>query len=119
MRRKEYGDLMMYNKRERLMIDREIADMQKKIGGIVGLRGKPAALFIVDARREKTSIREANKAGVPVVSSAPTANLPASSAIDEGIVPVTVESLSRPFTYICTVCDDALYTPVIMALMLA
>lgn len=68
LRRKESGDLMMYTKRERLMIDREIEDMQKKIGGIVGLRGKPAALFVVDARREKTSIREANKAGVPVVS---------------------------------------------------
>jgi small subunit ribosomal protein S2 len=67
LKRKEEGDLDKYTKKERLLIDREIEKMQRNIGGIVGLKGDPGAMFLVDAKREKTALREANRAGVPVV----------------------------------------------------
>jgi small subunit ribosomal protein S2 len=51
-----------------LLIDREIEKLQKNIGGIVNLKGTPGALFVVDARRERTAIREAKIAGVKVVA---------------------------------------------------
>jgi len=62
------GELQKYTKKERLLIDRQIAKLQKSVGGLVGLRGTPAALFVVDARREKTAINEAFKHKVPIVA---------------------------------------------------
>jgi small subunit ribosomal protein S2 len=68
MKRREEGDLDKYTKKERLLIDREIEKLQKNIGGIILLKGAPKALFVVDARRERTAIAEAKRAGVPVVA---------------------------------------------------
>ena len=68
IKRREEGDLAQYTKKERLLIDREIEKLQRDIGGIVGMRGAPGAVFVVDVRREKTSIREAKRSGVPVVA---------------------------------------------------
>jgi small subunit ribosomal protein S2 len=67
-RRREEGDLEQYTKKERLLIDREIEKLYRDIGGIVSMRGVPGALVVVDARREKTAIREAKRSGVPVVA---------------------------------------------------
>lgn len=66
--RKQQGEFERYTKKERLLLDRQIEKLERLIGGIVGLRGKPAAIFIVDARREKTAIREANASNVPVIA---------------------------------------------------
>lgn len=68
LKRREAGELSMYTKKERLLIDREIEKLDRYVGGISSLSGVPSALFIIDARREKTAIREAKKAGVPVVA---------------------------------------------------
>lgn len=68
IRKREAGDYKMYTKKERLMLDREIEGLQRAVGGIVGLRGLPAALFVIDTKREKTAVREAKKAGVPVAA---------------------------------------------------
>src|SRR3989338_2368458 len=59
MKRRGEGELDKYTKKERLMIDREIEKLQRNIGGIIALRGTPGAVFVVDARRERTAIREA------------------------------------------------------------
>jgi len=55
-------------KREQLLISREIAKLEKNIGGIRGLEKLPEAIFIVDSRKEEIAVREANKTGVPVVA---------------------------------------------------
>ena len=68
IRQKETGELEKYTKKERLLIDREIEKLQRNIGGIVNLKATPDVLFVVDAKREKTAIREAKSAGVPVVA---------------------------------------------------
>ncbi len=68
MKRREEGDLEKYTKKERLFIDREIEKLQRNIGGIVAMKGTPGALFVIDAKREKTAIREARRAGVKVVA---------------------------------------------------
>ncbi|KKS16687.1 MAG: 30S ribosomal protein S2 [candidate division WWE3 bacterium GW2011_GWA1_41_8] len=68
MKDRESGELEKYTKKERLLIDREIEKQQRNIGGILTLNGDPAAMFVVDARRERTAIREAKRAGVPVVA---------------------------------------------------
>lgn len=68
MKRREEGELEKYTKKERLLIDREIENLQKNVGGIVNFKGTLGALFVVDSRRERTAIREAKRAGVPVVA---------------------------------------------------
>jgi small subunit ribosomal protein S2 len=68
MRKRESGEFTKYTKKERLLIDREIEKLNKLVGGIVGLQGKPAALVIIDTKREKTAVKEAKSAGIPVLA---------------------------------------------------
>lgn len=67
-RQKEAGELSMYTKKERLLIDREIERLERFVGGIVGLKNLPGAVFVIDSRREKTAIKEAKASKVPVVA---------------------------------------------------
>lgn len=53
-------------KRERLMITREKDKLQKVLGGIADLNRLPAALFVVDIKREHIAIAEAHKLNIPV-----------------------------------------------------
>ncbi|MCP4522431.1 MAG: 30S ribosomal protein S2 [Cytophagales bacterium] len=53
-------------KRERLMMQRDRDKMQRVLGGIADSRTLPAALFVVDVKREHIAIQEAIKLGIPV-----------------------------------------------------
>ena len=53
-------------KRERLMISREKEKMERVLGGISDLNRLPAALFIVDVKREHIAVNEARKLNIPV-----------------------------------------------------
>jgi len=53
-------------KRERLMITREKAKLEKLLGGIADLNRLPAALFVVDVKREHIAVGEAQKLNIPV-----------------------------------------------------
>jgi small subunit ribosomal protein S2 len=53
-------------KKERLMVSRQKDKMEDVLGGIADLSRLPAALFIVDIKREHIAIAEAEKLGIPV-----------------------------------------------------
>ena len=53
-------------KREKLMMSRERAKLDRVLGGIADLGRLPAALFIVDVKREHIAVKEAHKLGIPV-----------------------------------------------------
>lgn len=53
-------------KRERLMISREKVKLERILGGIADLTRLPAALFVVDIKREHIAIKEAQKLNIPV-----------------------------------------------------
>lgn len=53
-------------KRERLMITREKEKLQRVLGGISELTRLPAALFIIDIKREHIAVKEAQKLNIPV-----------------------------------------------------
>lgn len=53
-------------KRERLMISREKVKLERVLGGISDLTRLPAALFVVDIKREHIAIKEAQKLNIPV-----------------------------------------------------
>ena len=61
------GELRKYTKKEQLNFDREIEAMDKKVGGIVGLKKVPEAIFVLDIRRDKSAVTEASKIGVKIV----------------------------------------------------
>ena len=65
---KEKGELAKYTKRERMLIDKEIASLEKMFLGIVAMKKIPDALFVIDPRREKIAVKEANDYGIPVVA---------------------------------------------------
>jgi small subunit ribosomal protein S2 len=66
--KREKGELSKYTKKERLVIDREIAKLEEHFSGILAMKELPKALFVIDSRREKIAVAEAKKAGIPVVS---------------------------------------------------
>ncbi len=65
---KEKGELAKYTKRERMLIDKEIASLEKMFFGIVSLKKVPDALFVIDPRREKSAIAEAAHGKIPVIA---------------------------------------------------
>ncbi len=65
---RDKGELNKYTKKERLMISREIEDMEHKLGGMQEVTKVPDAMFIIDVRTEKTALKEANVTGIPVIA---------------------------------------------------
>ena len=65
---REKGELAKYTKRERMLIDKEIASLEKMFLGIVSLKKTPDALFIIDPRHEKSAVKEASDFNIPVIS---------------------------------------------------
>lgn len=65
---KEKGELAKYTKKERLLIDREIAKLELMFGGIVSMKDKPGALIVIDPKKEAIAVEEARQVGVPVVA---------------------------------------------------
>ncbi len=62
------GDFENYTKKEQLLFDRERGKLDKNLSGIKNMNRLPGALFIVDAKKERIAVAEANKLGIPVVA---------------------------------------------------
>ncbi|HEY9583546.1 MAG TPA: 30S ribosomal protein S2 [Candidatus Paceibacterota bacterium] len=65
---KEKGELTKYTKKERLLIDREIANLERFFSGIMSMKNLPSAIFIVDPKKENTAVKEAQDIGIPVIA---------------------------------------------------
>lgn len=65
---KERGELGKYTKKERLMIDREIKNLEDMFSGIVHLRGMPAAVLVIDPKQEEIAVKEARQMKIPVIA---------------------------------------------------
>jgi small subunit ribosomal protein S2 len=67
-RMRDRGDFQRITKREALGLHRKIDRLEMLIGGIRNMIALPDLLFVVDVRREETSIHEANLLDIPVVA---------------------------------------------------
>lgn len=65
---KEKGELIKYTKKERLLIDREIDNLQYMFSGIASMKTSPKVMFVIDPKREAIAVEEARKQGVIVVA---------------------------------------------------
>jgi small subunit ribosomal protein S2 len=54
-------------KKEALMFQREIAKLEKDIGGIAEMNALPDAIFVIDVGYHKIAVAEAVKLGIPVI----------------------------------------------------
>ena len=66
------GAFEYYTKKERLMLDRERERLDKYLAGVKDMARTPGAMFVIDSKREKIAISEANKLGIPVIAIADT-----------------------------------------------
>jgi small subunit ribosomal protein S2 len=67
-RMRDRGDFASFTKKEALGMTRKIERLEMLLGGIRNMTGVPELLFVVDVRREDTSIHEANLLEIPVVA---------------------------------------------------
>lgn len=65
---KDKGELAKYTKKERLLIDRDIEKLNSHFAGLVPMKGKPGALFVIDSRHEHIAVDEANKEKVKIIA---------------------------------------------------
>ena len=67
-RMRDTGEFDAMPKKEALMISRELAKLERNLGGIRGLTKAPDAVFVLDTKLEHTAVTEANKLGLPLVA---------------------------------------------------
>ncbi|MCG2584083.1 30S ribosomal protein S2 [Massilia sp. TS11] len=72
----EDGSVSKLSKKEALMFTRELAKLQKSIGGIKDMGGIPDAIFVVDVGYHKGAVTEAGKLGIPVIGVVDTNHSP-------------------------------------------
>lgn len=54
-------------KKERLMVSRECEKLKRVLGGIADQTRLPAALFVVDVKREHLAVAEAKRLAIPII----------------------------------------------------
>src|SRR3954467_12638217 len=64
----EGGGFENYTKKEQLMLSREREKLLKYLAGIKGMTRLPGMLFVVDSKKERIAVSEANKLGIPIVA---------------------------------------------------
>jgi len=64
----EDGGFEALTKKEALGLSREMAKLERSLGGIKKMTGLPDVLFVVDVDHEDIAVREARKLGIPVVA---------------------------------------------------
>ncbi len=66
--RQTTGELDKLPKKEALLLTRELAKLQLRLGGLKEMRRLPKALFIVDTRHEENAIAEATTLDIPIIA---------------------------------------------------
>jgi small subunit ribosomal protein S2 len=65
---KETGEYERLPKKEALELDREREKLEKALIGIKAMEQLPSAVFIIDPRKEKIAVAEAQRLGIPIVA---------------------------------------------------
>lgn len=62
------GTFEILPKKEAAKLELEIEKLEKFMGGITEMKKQPAAMFIVDPRKERIAVAEAKKLGIPIIA---------------------------------------------------
>ncbi len=105
MKVQQEAGLDALSKKEQLMFAREMAKLEKDIGGIQDMPALPDALFIIDVGYHKIAVQEARKLGIPVIGIVDTNHSP--EGIDY-IIPGNDDSSKAVIMYARAVADAIL-----------
>lgn len=98
------GEFARLPKKEAMILEKEIARLNKQMGGFKEMTSRPAALFLVDPTKEKIALAEAKRVGIPVVAIADTSCNP-----DEIDYPIPAnDDAIRAIKLICNRIADAI-----------
>lgn len=61
------GEFEKLTKKEVLVLERKMAKLNRRLGGIKSMDRLPSMVFITDIRREYIAVKEANKLGIPII----------------------------------------------------
>ena len=64
----EDGTFDMLPKKEVIKLQAEIDRLEKYLGGVKNMKKLPAAMFVVDPRKERNAIAEARKLHIPIIA---------------------------------------------------
>ncbi len=95
-------------KRERLMVSREKDKLERVLGGIADLNRLPAALFVIDVKREHIAVKEAQKLNIPVFAMVDTNSDPSGVDFPIPANDDAFKSISLITHYIGSVVEEAL-----------
>jgi len=101
---KEAGMEQM-SKKEGLMFERELAKLEKDIGGIQDMTALPDAMFVIDVGYHKIAVAEARKLGIPLIGVVDTNHSP--EGIDY-VIPGNDDSAKAVALYARSVADAVL-----------
>jgi small subunit ribosomal protein S2 len=76
MKIQQEAGLDSMSKKEQLMFAREMAKLEKDIGGIQDMNALPDAIFVIDVGYHKIAIAEARKLGIPLIGVVDTNHSP-------------------------------------------
>jgi small subunit ribosomal protein S2 len=62
------GEWENYTKKEQLMMSRQRDKLSKYLSGIKSMTRLPGLMYVVDAKKERIAVREANKLGIPLIA---------------------------------------------------
>ncbi len=63
----EDGTFEKLSKKEVIKLRLELEKLEKFLGGIKDMKGMPAAMFVVDPKKEKIAVKEARILGIPII----------------------------------------------------
>lgn len=99
------GTFEKLTKKEALLRHREMAKLERSLGGIKNMGSLPDALFVLDVGAENISVKEANKLRIPVVGVVDSNNNPA--GVDY-IIPGNDDSIRSVELYTSHIADTIL-----------
>ena len=101
--RKERGEFERLTKKEAQRLEEQMNRLERTLGGIKDMRRLPAAIFVVDTRKEHTAVLEARRLEIPVIALADTNCDP-----DEMDYPIPAnDDAIRAVRLLCTKVADA------------
>jgi len=96
------GSFAKLNKKEALMLTREMEKLDRSLGGIKDMNRLPDAMFVIDVGHEKIAVREAQKLGIPVIGVVDTNNSP--DGVDY-VIPGNDDAMRAIRLYISSLAD--------------
>jgi small subunit ribosomal protein S2 len=102
-RQVDSGEVDLMSKKEGLKVKRDLAKLERNLGGIKHLEKLPSVIFVIDTKKEHIAVTEANRLHIPVVAVVDTNCDP---DVIDFVIPGNDDAI-RSANLMCRVISDA------------